>query len=409
MTPGHQNEARAKDRQMTKIRQLALAAGAAVTLASCGPQGGLNLNNFDPDLRGWGGSGLDTAGAAAHAAPRPTPDQRGVISYPGYQVAIARQGDTVATIAARLGLNAAELANYNAINANTVLNPGAVVALPRRVAGGAPAMGTGAIVSSTGQVSDPFAGQGIKQPNVPPAAAAAGAAVSSTTLPASSQPKQHVVASGETAWSVARKYDVSVNDLAQWNGLSSAMTLRVGPRLLIPVAGQKPAAATNSISAPGVGSPTPRPPSSTQPLPAEKTTPTSSPVNKPASPDMGKSRTAASGTGKFRMPVNGSIIRTYQKGKNDGIDISAAPGSAVSAAGSGTVAAITRDVDQVPIIVIRHDGNLMTVYAGLDDVAVSKGQSVSTGTRLGKARSQGVVHFEVRQGYDSVDPEKYLN
>ncbi len=392
---------------MAKIRQLALAAGAAVTLASCGPQGGLNLNNFDPDLRGWGGGGLDTAGAAAQAMPRPAPDQRGVISYPGYQVAIARQGDTVASIAARLGLNAAELAGYNAISANTVLNPGAVVALPRRVAGGAPAGGAGAIVSSTGQVSDPFAGQGIKQPNVPAETGAAGS-VATTTLPASTQPKQHVVAAGETAWSIARKYDVSVSDLAQWNGLSSAMTLRVGQRLLIPVAGQKPAT-TASVSAPGVGSPTPRPPSSAQPLPAEKTKPASAAVNKPASPDLGKTRTAASGSGKFRMPVNGSIIRTYQKGKNDGIDISAAPGSPVSAAGSGTVAAITRDVDQVPIIVIRHDGNLMTVYAGLDDVIVSKGQKVAAGAQLGKARSQGVVHFEVREGFDSVDPEKYLN
>lgn len=392
---------------MAKIRQLALAAGAAVTLASCGPQGGLNLNNFDPDLRGWGGGGLDTAGAAAQAMPRPAPDQRGVISYPGYQVAIARQGDTVATIAARLGLNAAELAGYNAINANTVLNPGAVVALPRRVAGGAPAGAAGAIVSSTGQVSDPFAGQGIKQPNVPVETGAAGGGAT-TTLPASTQPKQHVVASGETAWSIARKYDVSVSDLAQWNGLSSAMTLRVGQRLLIPVAGQKPAT-TASVSAPGVGSPTPRPPSSAQPLPAEKTKPANAAVNKPTSPDLGKTRTAASGSGKFRMPVNGSIIRTYQKGKNDGIDISAAPGSPVSAAGSGTVAAITRDVDQVPIIVIRHDGNLMTVYAGLDDVIVSKGQKVAAGAQLGKARSQGVVHFEVREGFDSVDPEKYLN
>ena len=72
-------------------------------------------------------------------------------------------------------------------------------------------------------------------------------------------------------------------------------------------------------------------------------------------------------------------------------------------------AAITRDVDQVPIIVVRHDNNMMTVYAGLDDVAVQKGQKVGAGTALGKARSQGVVHFEVRNGFDSVDPEKYLN
>ncbi|MDQ7260795.1 LysM peptidoglycan-binding domain-containing protein [Paracoccus sp. PS-1] len=386
---------------MIKIRQLAMAAGAAAILASCGPQGGLDFSNFDPDLRGWGGGGLDTAGAAARAQPRPAPDQRGVISYPGYQVAIARQGDTVATIAARLGLNAAELASHNAIGANTVLNPGAVVALPRRVAGGAPA----AVASSTGQVSDPFAGQGIRQPDVPPAGAGA---VTSTTLPASSQPRQHVVAAGETAWSIARKYNVSANDLAQWNGLSQNMALRIGQRLLIPVAGQAPSA-TAVVTAPGSGSPTPRPPSSAQPLPNEQTKPVASPVDKPASPDLGKTRTAASGSGRFRMPADGAIIRPYQKGKNDGIDISAAPGSTVSAAGSGTVAAITRDTDQVPIIVVRHDGNLMTVYAGLDDVAVSKGQAVSAGTPLGKTRRQGVVHFEVRNGFDSVDPERYLN
>ncbi|GLK66274.1 LysM peptidoglycan-binding domain-containing protein [Paracoccus kondratievae] len=386
---------------MIKIRQLALVAGTAVTLVACGPQGGLDFSNFDPDLRGWGGGGLDTAGAAARAQPRPTPDQRGVISYPGYQVAIARQGDTVTTIAARLGLSAGELASYNAIDANTPLNPGAVVALPRRVAAGAPAA---PVTSSTGQVTDPFAGQGVKQPAVPPAEGG----VTAQTLPASSQPKQHVVAAGETAWSIARKYNVSVNDLAQWNGLSQNMALRTGQRLLIPVVGQS-RPASGAVTAPGTGSPTPRPPSAAEPLPKEQTKPATSKVDTPASPDLGKTRTAASGNGKFRMPANGSIIRTYEKGKNDGIDIAAAPGSTVTAAGSGTVAAITRDTDQVPIIVVRHDGNLMTVYAGLDDVTVTKGQSVSAGTALGKARNQGVVHFEVRNGFDSVDPEKYLN
>lgn len=386
---------------MVTVMRATVVAGLLAALAGCSQQGGFDLANFDPDLRGFGGGGLDTAPAAAAAAPRPTPDSRGVISYPGYQVAIAQPGDTAATVAARLGLNAGALASYNAIDAGAPLTPGAVLALPSRVAVGAPAGARGGVTSSTGQVSDPFAGQGVKQPNAP-------AAVTSTTLPASSQPRQHVVAAGETAWSVARKYNVSVNDLAAWNGLGASMSLRTGQRLLIPVAGQTRSAAA-TLTAPGVGSPTPRPPSSAEPLPNEKTRPANQAVTTPASPDLGRTRTAASGNGKFRMPVGGSIIRTYQKGKNDGIDISAAPGSQVSAAGAGTVAAITRDVDQVPIVVVRHDNNMLTVYAGLDDVAVQKGQKVSTGTRLGKARSQGVVHFEVRNGFDSVDPEKYLN
>ncbi|WP_225612517.1 LysM peptidoglycan-binding domain-containing M23 family metallopeptidase [Paracoccus sp. PAR01] len=385
--------------------RLACMVGMVSTLVACNAPGGVNLSTLDPDLRGWGGGALDTAGAAAAAPPRPVPDNRGIISYPGYQVAIARQGETVATIAARLGLNAGQLASYNAISATAPLNAGAVVALPRRVAAGAPVAAATPVTSSTGQVSDPFAGQGMKTPTVPPQA---GATTPTPTQPAASQPRQHVVVAGETAWSVARKYNVSVKDLAEWNGLSSNLTLRTGQRLLIPVAGQRPAT-TAAITAPGAGSPTPAPPSAAQPLPNEKTQPTNKPVDKPASPDLGKTRTAASGSGKFRMPANGAIIRAYEKGKNEGIDISAAPGSPVTAAGSGTVAAITRDTDQVPIIVMRHDNNLMTVYAGLDNVTVTKGQKVGAGTTLGKARNQGVVHFEVRNGFDSVDPEKYLN
>ncbi len=405
---------------MTGFRTWAGMSLVAVALASCGPNGeytGLKLDNFDPDLRGFGG-GMSTTEAAAAAQPRPQPDQRGVITYPGYQVAIARQGDTVATIAARLGLNAAQVAQYNAIDANSGLNTGAVIALPTRVAGGTPAMTTTTVATTAGGISDPFAGQGVKKPNIPtddavgakPLSSAAPAAKTKTTTQPATQPRQHVVASGETAWSIARKYGVTVNDLAQWNGLSSDMGVRPGQRLLIPVAGgAAPKSATAVVTAPGSGSPTPRPPSSAEPLPTEKTLPAATKVATPAAPDMGKTRTAASGSGKFRMPVNGAIARTYQKGKNEGIDISAAPGAAVGAAGAGTVAAITRDVDNVPIVVVRHDGNLMTVYAGIDNVAVAKGDKVSAGTQLGKARNAGIVHFEVRNGFESVDPEKYLN
>ena len=375
---------------MVMMRRVFPAAGVLAMLVGCGPQG---LAGLDPDLRGLGGGGLDTAPAAAAAAPRPAPDSRGVISYPAYQVAIARQGETVASIAARLGFDPAELARYNAIAPDAVLTPGAVVALPRRVASAA------AGAAGTGAVRDPFAGQ----------AAGGAGAVTSRTLPAASQPRQHVVAAGETAWSIARKYNVSVNDLASWNGLPSSMAVRTGQRLLIPVTGGQAPGPLAAVTPPGTGSPTPRPPSAAEPLPSESTRPVADPVPRPAGPDLGRTRTAASGGGRFRMPANGAIIRPYEKGRNEGIDIAAAPGSPVSAAGAGTVAAITRDVDQVPIIVLRHDGGLMTVYAGLDQIAVTKGQTVSSGAILGKARSSGVVHFEVRNGFESADPEKYLN
>lgn len=312
---------------------------------------------------------------------------------------MARQGDTPATVAARVGLNAEELARHNALQPNAPLQPGAVLALPRRVAG---SIAAGPAAGGTGLVTDPFAGQGAGQ-----ASGQAGGQAAAGTTPAA-QPREHVVAAGETAWSIARRYGIAVQDLASWNGLPGDMALRVGQRLMIPQAGQTPPAG-NATTAPGQGSPTPRPPSAAEPLPEERTTAAATPAPATPAPDLGATRTAASGGGRFQMPVSGSIIRLYEKGRNDGIDIAADAGTPVNAAGGGTVAAITRDTAGVPIVVVRHEGDLMTVYTGLDGLDVAKGDQVSAGQAIGKAGSGGFVHFEVRRGFDSVNPEDYLN
>lgn len=277
--------------------------------------------------------------------------------------------------------------------------------------------GASGAVTGTPQVTDPFAGQGVAQPEIPPtgkvkktAAPATDSGAGTSAPPArsggtTSSAQTHTVVAGETGWSVARKYGVSIQDLARANGLPETMAIRVGQKLTIPAGASVTAP---SVTAPGVGSPTPEPPSASKPLPDEKTQPASKPAPKADAPDLGKTRTTASGSGKLAMPVSGSIVRAYKKGTNEGIDISAPAGSAVSAAASGTVAAVTRDTDGVPIVVVRHDDGLMTVYAGIDKLSVAKGDSVKRGQGIGAARNDGVVHFEVRKGFDSVDPEDYL-
>ena len=99
-----------------------------------------------------------------------------------------------------------------------------------------------------------------------------------------------------------------------------------------------------------------------------------------------------------------------QGNDNEGINIKAAPGTPVKAADAGTVAAITKSEDGVPIIVVRHAGNLLTVYANVTDVQVQKGDTVRRGQGIAKLRGgdDAFVHFEVRQGFDSVDPTPLL-
>ena len=216
----------------------------------------------------------------------------------------------------------------------------------------------------------------------------------------------------DRAATIAALYGVSVRTLADWNGLGAGSRVRVGQSLLIPPPNTtvtpilRPATRPQSVSRPGTGSATPKPPSADAEKPADEP---AAEVEEPAEVEEVAKPQETGGT--LTLPVEGSIIRDFEKGKSDGIDIAAAAGSPVVAAGSGTVAAITQDANGVPIIVIRHGDGLLTVYAGIDDITVKRGDSVSRGQKIAvvRAGSPSFLHFETRRGFESVDPGDFLN
>lgn len=380
--------------------RVTIGCAALALLAAC-------EQPLDFDLRGAGG-GFTTANAAQNGtAPRPKPDDRGIISYPNYQVAVAQSGDTLDTLAARIGADAGQLSSYNGIAPNVPLRAGEIIALPTRVAEPSAATGAVDITSIAGGAIDNAQSSGTVQTQT---LAPTTTSPKPTESSADKEPIRHKVLRGETAYTISRLYDVSVQSLAEWNGLGSDFAVREGQYLLIPVARQAPpkqsAAAT---TAPGAGTPTPTPPSATKPLPDENPAPAAAAPAPAPEVDVGQT-TSATATAAMDYPVQGSIIREYSKGKNDGIEISGAEGSPVKAAAGGTVAAITSDENQVPIIVVRHPDNLLTVYANVSDISVKKGDSVKRGQSIAKLRSgkDAYVHFEVRKGFDSVDPIPYL-
>lgn len=382
----------------------ALPARALGTLLVCTTLVACN-EPLDFDLRGNLGAFSTATAARGAALDRPQPDARGVISYPSYQVVVARQGDTVRTIADRLGIDPAALARYNGIDADTPLRRDELLSLPRRVS--EPAPGTpGSIDLST------LAGRAIDDASPTPPTTSI---TTEPLAPAPAAPKpetpgeplRHKVERGETAYTIARLYAVPVKALAEWNGLGPDFTIREGQYLLIPLTTQEAPVAPPPASRPGAApSATPTPPSASRPLPNETVAPANTPVPNPEVPLGTASRSSAI----MDMPVDGRVIRAYAKGRNDGIDIAGSPGAAVRAAKDGNVAAITSDAEQVPIIVVRHSDNVLTVYANVDNITVSKGDSVKRGQKIAQLRAgdDAYVHFEVREGFDSVDPTPYL-
>lgn len=406
------------------MKQLLITGAAIGLLSACDEP-------IDFDLRDMA-KGFDTSQAVADMPARPRADDRGVISYPNYQVVVAKQDDTITAIAGRLGLNAAELATHNGISADVKLRRDELIALPQRVAEPSPATGaaqTGPIQPSAAPL-DVTAVATTALDRAGPQTPVTDAPLASFPTSVGAEPIQHKVARGETVFTIARLYNVPVNAITEWNGLGADLAVREGQFLLVPKTAQTatptatpttstpvPAAIPTPAPAepaPGTGSPTPIPPSAVLPLPDE--TP-SAPIPKasvPDAPDIGTSTPAPQPTTNANAtlvyPVQGSIIRAYAAGRNEGIDIGAAAGTSVKSAGGGSVAAVTTDTSGASIVVIKHNDGLLTVYTNLDGVTVAKGASVSQGQAIGKVRAgePSFLHFEVRRGLTSVDPADFL-
>ena len=362
-------------------------------LAGCVPA------DFDFDMRP---ERISTRGAG-EAAPRPAPDANGLITYDSYQMVVARRGDTVADVAARIGMQPEELARFNGRSATDLLRPDEVLALPRRVDPGAP--------TATGTDITAIASSAIAA-----AEARAPFGTTSTTsleVQPGQEPVRHRIARGETAYSIARLYNVSVRSLAEWNGLGPDLAVREGQYLIIPIVLEGSASAT-ATAAPGA-SVAPLPPSAATPLPEPivaaippqqaSAAPTPAPTPAPAPAPAPQPTSSA----RFAQPVAGDIIRPYGR-DNEGIDIAAPSGTAVRAAGDGEVAAITQDTDQIPILVVRHPDGLMTIYANISNISVTRWDRVTRGQQLAEvgAGNPSFLHFEVRRGFEAVDPTEFL-
>ncbi|MBR0250241.1 MAG: M23 family metallopeptidase, partial [Synergistaceae bacterium] len=131
---------------------------------------------------------------------------------------------------------------------------------------------------------------------------------------------------------------------------------------------------------------------------------------------------AAGSVKSLSWPVNGTVTMQYgsrvhptfkTKIFNSGIDIKAASGTPVKAAGPGEVLyqGWLRGFGQV--VIIDHGGDLSTVYAHLGGTSVREGAVVKAGTVIGRVGNTGTdseygLHFEVRKNGNAQNPMNYL-
>lgn len=241
---------------------------------------------------------------------------------------------------------------------------------------------------------------------------------------------------GDTLYSLSRKYEIPVNDLAVMNKLSAPFNLHIGQKLKVPkldtvktrsAVAVKKAEPQKSVKPkegkPKTGLQNDKKTKSetvkkTSQKPIEKKNETQQQKTQQKSQQKTPAKILPRSSSKFSWPVRGTILSGYGPKNgglvNDGINISAAMGTVVKAAENGVVAYAGNEVKGMGnLIIIQHSDGWMTVYAHLNSMDVKRGARVSVGQPIGKIGKTGKVdkpqlHFEIRKGTKSYNPTTYL-
>ena len=115
-------------------------------------------------------------------------------------------------------------------------------------------------------------------------------------------------------------------------------------------------------------------------------------------------------TSRFGMRRD-PILRT--RAMHSGIDLRAAYGKQVRSTGAGKVVAAGWNGGYGRMVEIDHGNGLVTRYAHLKKIKVTKGQKVAAGAIVGTVGSSGRstgphLHYEVRRGGNPVNPNKFM-
>lgn len=131
---------------------------------------------------------------------------------------------------------------------------------------------------------------------------------------------------------------------------------------------------------------------------------------------------AAGATSPSLWPVNGSISSAFGERSDPygggaemhpGLDIVAAYGTPVAAAGAGEIIFTGRDEGYGQLVIIAHGREIASLYGHLSAIYAHEGARVRRGDIIGAVGSTGRVtgthlHFEVRVNGSPVDPQRYL-
>ena len=250
----------------------------------------------------------------------------------------------------------------------------------------------------------------------------------------------HTVKKGDTLYSISLDYGQDYKDVAAWNYLENPNLIKVGQQLrVLPPEGAAPVAVARPVSSSGPvemrgaaassantetfkrepkGGKQPwseealakarQGETAARPAESKPAAATERPVEKPVE----KSPVAGDDV-DWMWPANGKLMTTYSDGGNKGIDIAGRIGDPVLAAAAGVVSYAGSGLRGYGnLVVLRHNANLLSVYAHNSKLLVKEKDTVAKGQKIAEIGSSDAdsprLHFEIRRQGKPGDPQKFL-
>lgn len=250
----------------------------------------------------------------------------------GTQTHIVQRGETLYSISRSYGVSLDELCSVNGIQNSSVVKAGQRLSVPQHTA-----------------AKDP-------------------------------RPGSYTVEKGDTLYSLARTFGITVDELRAYNDMDQNAVLQAGQTLRVPV--QKTVASASELNS-------------------------AIPFDLPEITDP-RPYSAKKGDSSLVWPVSYPDV-SYIDGKISGVQLSAKSNESVKAIAAGTVmfSGIYRGFGEV--VFIRSADGYIYVYTGLGSITVAKGDSVASGGVIGSAGIDAIsgkpqLTFMVFKDGNPIDP-----
>ncbi len=202
-----------------------------------------------------------------------------------------------------------------------------------------------------------------------------------------------MVQKGDSLYVLSKRYNVSVARLAQLNQLKKPYIIQPGQTIFLQPLNTASSASKKTITK------------------TSTSTRKKSDVTRAAQ----SQETRWPDTVRWQRPVNGKIIKQFDRRRNDakGIDIAGKLGDTIVAAADGKVV-YSGDglISYGNLIIIKHNKTYLSAYAYNHKLLVREGESIKAGQKIAEMGRKDNLsprsHFEIRKNGKPVDPLKYL-